>query len=104
VDTQPSFYLDRCPNCNGIWLDQGEWEALSKLGLGAKIPHLFSSQWQLHAREATQAETLRQALTAKMGPELAATIIEVADRLENHEHGSFGVAYIMRRFQHELNL
>ncbi len=104
VDTQPSFYLERCPSCNGIWLDQGEWEVLTKLGLGAKIPHLFSSQWQLQAREASQAETLRQALIEKMGPDLAATIIQIANQLENHEHGSFAVAYIMRRFQHELNL
>ncbi|MEI6429356.1 MAG: zf-TFIIB domain-containing protein [Pseudanabaena sp. ELA607] len=104
VDSQPAFFLERCPNCNGIWLDQGEWEALTKLGLGAKVPHLFSSQWQLHAREATQAATLRQALREKMGADLAQNIIDLADQLENHEHGSFAVAYIMRRFQHELNL
>lgn len=92
------FFVERCPNCEGIWCDGGEWDVLQRLGLDTHIEDIFSGDWQAQMRALGQAERERQALQEKMGPELAAQIFELADQLEQHPNGDFGVAYLMRRF------
>lgn len=93
------FYVERCPNCAGIWCDRGEWDVLEKLGLHTTIERLFSSEWQARVREKAQADQERQATIAKLGPELAAQVFELAEALKQHPNGDFGVAYLMRRFE-----
>ncbi len=93
------FYVERCPNCAGIWCDHGEWEILEKLGLHTTIERLFSSEWQARVREKAQADQERQATIDKLGPELAAKLFELAETLKQHPNGDFGVAYLMRRFE-----
>ncbi|MEM6254414.1 MAG: zf-TFIIB domain-containing protein [Cyanobacteria bacterium P01_D01_bin.156] len=96
---QVSFFIERCPGCKGTWLDEGEWEALTTLGLSAYIPFLFTDEWQGHVR-AAEAEFREQTATAeKLGPEIAAKLFELAKLLEDHPNGDFGVAYLMRRFE-----
>jgi len=92
------FYVERCPNCNGIWCDRGEWEILTKLGLHATIQQLFSNEWQARVMRSHQTEKEKQATADKLGAELAERLFELADLLENHPNGDFGVAYLMRRF------
>ncbi len=93
------FYVERCPNCGGIWCDRGEWEVLQRLGLSATIPQLFSSEWQaqIKAREYTERE--RAATIEKLGNDVAEKVFVLAEILENHPNGDFGVAYLMRRFE-----
>ncbi|WP_225889303.1 hypothetical protein [Halomicronema hongdechloris] len=87
------------PQLRGIWCDRGEWDVLQRLGLDTHIEDIFSGDWQAQMRALEQADRERQALREKMGPELAAQIFELADRLEQHPNGDFGVAYLMRRFE-----
>lgn len=96
---QGSFFIERCPNCNGIWCDRGEWEILEKLGLDTHIEYIFSGEWQNQVRLLEQAERERLATIDKLGPEIAAKIFELAEALEHHPNGDFGVAYLMRRFE-----
>ena len=49
---QVAFFIERCPGCKGIWLDDGEWGALEKLGLNVCIPLLFTDEWQSRVRGA----------------------------------------------------
>ena len=92
------FYVERCPSCGGIWCDEGEWEVLEALGLHDKVEQLFSGQWQAEVRSMQYSEKERQALIEKLGAQLAEHIFELADVLESHPNGDFGVAYLMRRF------
>jgi Zn-finger nucleic acid-binding protein len=98
VGLKQPFYVERCPNCGGIWCDHGEWEVLQQLGLHTSIEQLFSSEWQARVKEQNYAARERQATREKLGPELAEKIFELAALLENHPNGDFGVAYLMRRF------
>jgi len=98
VSTRNPFYLERCPNCKGIWCDRGEWEVLTQLGLTTAIDHCFSPEWQTCTREREQLSQERRATVEKLGPELAAQIFQLAEVLEKHPNGDFGVAYLMRRF------
>lgn len=93
-----SFFVERCPNCQGIWCDRGEWDILEKLGLDTQIEHIFLGEWQAQVRALEQVEREKVATIEKLGPELAHKIFELADLLEHHPNGDFGVAYLMRRF------
>jgi len=44
------FALDRCGNCNGIWMDRSEWEALRARGLHDNLHQMFGPGWQYSAR------------------------------------------------------
>ncbi len=98
VALRKPFYVERCLNCGGIWCDRGEWDILEKLGLHTSIEHLFSSEWQMRVREREQHQQERRATIDKLGAELAERVFELAELLENHPNGDFGVAYLMRRF------
>lgn len=98
INLKQPFYVERCPNCGGVWCDRGEWGVLEKLGLHTSIERLFSSEWQARVKEQSYAERERQATIEKLGPDLAEKVFELAVLLEQHPNGDFGVAYLMRRF------
>ncbi|MBE9129343.1 MULTISPECIES: zf-TFIIB domain-containing protein [unclassified Coleofasciculus] len=97
VNLKTPFYVERCPQCRGIWCDKGEWDILERLGLHTTIEQLFTNEWQTKARERQLWEKERQATADKLGSELAFQVFELAERLANHPNGDFGVAYLMRR-------
>lgn len=97
VSVKTPFYVERCPNCKGIWCDRGEWDTLQTLALHTVIDQIFSNDWQTRTREREQLAQERRATIDKLGPELAARIFELAAALETHPNGDFGVAYLMRR-------
>jgi Zn-finger nucleic acid-binding protein len=94
-----SFYVERCPNCKGIWCDAGEWDMLQQLDLHTHIDWIFLADWQSQVRDLENLERERLATIDKLGPEIAHCIFELADQLEDHPNGDFGVAYLMRRFE-----
>ncbi|MDX2215005.1 MAG: zf-TFIIB domain-containing protein [Oculatellaceae cyanobacterium bins.114] len=98
VSLKTPFYVERCINCGGIWCDRGEWEVLQIMGIHVAIDQLFSSEWQARVKELEAAERERRATIEKLGEDLAYRVFELAELLENHPNGDFGVAYLMRRF------
>lgn len=97
VGSANPFYVERCPQCGGMWCDRGEWEVLQALGLHTIIDRLFSSDWQSRMREREFVTRERLALIDKLGSDLARQIFDLAEQLEKHPNGDFGVAYLMRR-------
>jgi len=97
VNLRTPFYVERCTYCRGIWCDYGEWDVLERLGLHTTIEQLFSNEWQTQVRERQFSEQERQATIEKLGSELAGRVFELAEALEKHPNGDFGVAYLMRR-------
>ena len=93
------FFVERCPNCKGYWCDRGEWEILQQLQLDTHLEYIFSDLWQTSVKELEFAKRERQATIEKLGPEIAARLFELAELLEDHPNGDFGVAYLMRRFE-----
>lgn len=98
VNTRRPFYVERSGPDGGIWLDRGEWEVLSMLGLHLQIDSLFSGEWQAVFREFQQLERQRQATIDKLGEELALQVFALGDALRAHPNGDFGVAYLMQQF------
>lgn len=98
VGSKRPFYVERCPKCEGLWCDRGEWDVLEQMGLHTIIDQLFTSEWQTKIRQRELAERERQATMEKLGEDLALRVFELAELLEKHPNGDFGVAYLMRRF------
>jgi Zn-finger nucleic acid-binding protein len=99
INVKNAFYVERCPNCGGIWCDRGEWNVLETLGLHTAIDQLFLSEWQARVKEVEYAERERSATIEKLGDDLAQKVFELAELLKDHPNGDFGVAYLMRRFE-----
>jgi Zn-finger nucleic acid-binding protein len=64
-----SFHLDRCNNCNGVWLDQNEWQALKAAGLHDEINQVFTKPWQQHIQAELTAQKLDANYLEKFGEE-----------------------------------
>lgn len=94
-----SFFIERCPNCKGYWCDRGEWQVLQQLELDQHLDYVFSDTWQNKVKDLSFAYREKTATIEKLGPEIAAKIFELAELLEKHPNGDFGVAYLMRRFE-----
>ncbi|WP_017305880.1 zf-TFIIB domain-containing protein [Spirulina subsalsa] len=103
VKTQPPFFVERCPHCEGIWCDAGEWELLTRLGLSSSIEQFFDRQWQMQVREQESLQTERQTLMDKLGPELAQIIFDLADHLMSHPNGDYALAYLMRKIMNNTD-
>ncbi|MEM7773041.1 MAG: zf-TFIIB domain-containing protein [Cyanobacteria bacterium P01_E01_bin.6] len=95
---QHSFYVERCSNCDGVWCDRGEWDVLQTMGLQASLGYIFSGDWKNRIKALEYAERERQATIDKLGKDIAHLVFELAEMLEHHPNGDFGVAYLMRRF------
>ncbi|MEM9120954.1 MAG: zf-TFIIB domain-containing protein [Cyanobacteria bacterium P01_F01_bin.56] len=93
------FFVERCPNCHGYWCDRGEWEVLQQLQLDQHLEYIFSDQWQSQIKALDFAVREKAATIDKLGPEIAEKVFELAQLLEAHPEGDFGVAYLMRRFE-----
>src|SRR5579883_540082 len=89
ISVKTPFYVERCPNCKGIWCDRGEWDLLQTLDMHTIIDHMFSGEWPIRTQEREQLAQERRATIDKLGPELAARIFELAEVLENHPNGDF---------------
>lgn len=98
VDTPQPFYIERSPENGGIWLDRGEWEILKQVGLHTQLDRLFSADWQTQLRAQSQADRQRTATIEKLGAPLAQKVFELAEELQKHPNGDFGVAYLMQQF------
>jgi len=61
--------LDLCANCDEAWLDRGEWSLLKSLNLGAKMPTVFTEQWQRQVRQQVTEESRRQRFVGMLGEE-----------------------------------
>ncbi len=98
VDTRSPFYVERSPEGGNFWIDPGEWDVLTELGLAGQLDLLFSSEWQAKLRDYQQVERQKQATIDKLGADLARQVFDLAEALREHPQGDFGVAYLMQQF------
>jgi Zn-finger nucleic acid-binding protein len=88
------FYLDRCGNCNGVWLDKNEWEVLVEHNLHDKVNQFFTQPWQTKVREEETHAMLDKMYQEKFKPEDYAKLKEVRVWLKDHPQRSMLLAYL----------
>ncbi|MBN1429590.1 MAG: zf-TFIIB domain-containing protein [Anaerolineae bacterium] len=67
VGSKLVFQLDRCNNCNGVWLDRNEWESLKLADLHDEINQIFTQPWQKRIQDEIAAGKLDMMYMKKFG-------------------------------------
>ena len=93
-----SFALDRCGNCNGIWLDEGEWAALRGRGLHDNVHQMFGAGWQFAARTDDRRQRVEAQFERQLGDDFE-RVREIADFVATHPRRSEILAYINSRIR-----
>jgi Zn-finger nucleic acid-binding protein len=88
--------LDYCPNCDEVWLDDGEWRLVEGLALSGDFTRVFTQAWQntvsVEITEAMEAARLRELL----GVDLA-RVEEMRQWIEKHPRRLEILARLARR-------
>ncbi len=78
-----AFLLDQCGNCNGIWFDKNEWEALKQRNLHDEVHLVFSAPWQAAIRK-EEARKLLMSIYAESFQNDYEKIKQLKTWIENH--------------------
>ena len=88
------FHVDRCGQCAGIWLDQGEWELLKEKDFHDKIHYIFSSVWKGELREQEIVLDKEEATRARLGEENYQKVKDFKDWYDTQTEKSLIMAYL----------
>jgi Zn-finger nucleic acid-binding protein len=89
------FHLDRCGNCNGIWLDKNEWEALKAADLHDEVYRFFTQPWQKHIQDEVTARKLDEMYQERFGDLDYERIKEIRNWLQGHPKQNLLLAYLL---------
>jgi Zn-finger nucleic acid-binding protein len=89
------FFLDRCKNCNGIWFDAHEWEALEERNLHDNLHEFFTRPWQDHLQAEETHMRMESIYLLKFGAQDYEKIKEVRAWLDSHEQKNMLIAFLM---------
>ncbi len=88
------FYVDRCRSCNGIWLDQHEWEVLIDRNLHDNLNEFFTRPWQDNLRAVETKNHLDQIYLEKLGEADYENVKQVREWLVNHPMQGMLLAFL----------
>lgn len=77
------FLVDRSPT-GGIWLDEGEWEALRARNFHDELHLIFTQPWQRKARHEEQERQLNELLKSRVGEDAFQRASAFRDWLKDH--------------------
>jgi Zn-finger nucleic acid-binding protein len=88
------FYLDRCRNCNGIWLDEHEWDVLVDRNLHDNLNDFFTKPWQNQLHAAETRNHMDGIYLEKFGHDDYERIKEIHDWLWSHSNLGMLLAFL----------
>lgn len=89
-----NFYVDRCPSCHGIWLDNGEWDKLSKNHIENLINFFFTDYWKNRIFDYNKEKRWKQLLQREVGSGNLLKIFDFIDWLKKQDKKENIIAYI----------
>jgi Zn-finger nucleic acid-binding protein len=89
-----SFHLDRCPQCRGIWFDEGEWGRLASARMLHLLGNLWNPIWQKQVRQSEARVAHLERLKERLGADLMGRLEHVASALREHPHRAEALAYL----------
>ena len=87
--------MDRCNNCNGVWLDKNEWESLKAADLHDEINKVFTKPWQQHIDDETSASKLDSMYLKKFGESDYQKIKEIRKWLQDNPNRNVLIAFLL---------
>lgn len=88
-----NFRIDRSIT-GGIWLDPGEWEALSAGNLHQELHLIFTTQWQKAIRDENHVKSYEAMLREKLGNDLFEKLSAIKGELLENSARSAAIAYL----------
>lgn len=95
VGAKIDFHLDRCHNCNGVWLDKNEWESLKAADLHDEINKIFTQPWQQHIQDETVASKLEALYLEKFGESDYEKIKEIRKWIRENRNSGALIAFLL---------
>ncbi len=88
------FRVDRSVT-GGVWLDEGEWEALKNGGIHRNLHKIFTAPWQKAIRDSEFTKQHEQRLQNKLGAELYNKLTGLKSELAHHPNQAEALAYLI---------
>lgn len=95
------FTVDRCRNCEGAWLDGGEWEALRVRNLHDDLPRIFDDEWQRAVKKEVQELTTEESFRRRLGDADYRRVHALREWLDPHPKRSELFAYLQLKHRRE---
>jgi Zn-finger nucleic acid-binding protein len=96
------FHLDHCNTCNGVWLDNNEWESLITRGLEGKLNLFFMQAWQQELRDIETHRRMNELFAAKFGDVDYARVKEMREWLSKHPQRAALLALLVGVYPYKL--
>ena len=87
------FRIDRS-RTGGVWLDQGEWEALKASGLHVFIHRFSTAPGQQVVRQQEMEATVQTQLQQRLGADLFQRLTALREELAHHPQRDAALAYL----------
>ena len=88
------FHIDRCLDCQSIWLDGMEWELLAEHHFLHRLDEILSDRWQKALQQADLEARRRQNLVARFGEADYERLCGVHDWLAGHPRRQEMLAFL----------
>jgi Zn-finger nucleic acid-binding protein len=89
-----TLIVDRCSNCNGIWFDHQEWEALTERSLHTRINEFFTRPWQDKLKSIETHQKLDALYREKLGEADYRKVQEIRAWLRDHPRQAMLFAFL----------
>lgn len=91
------FRVDRSPVTGGVWLDQGEWQALKSKDLHDQLHLVFTAPYQRNLRAADLARTFHEVLETRLGTEDFQKVQDFKTWMESHPETGYILSFLTSR-------
>jgi len=89
-----ALVVDRCSQCNGIWFDHNEWQALTSRGLHTHVNEFFTRPWQDKLKSIASHKKLDTLYKEKLGEADYQKVKEVREWIRNNPHQAMLFAFL----------
>jgi Zn-finger nucleic acid-binding protein len=89
-----ALIVDRCSNCNGIWFDPREWEALTARGLHTRINEFFTRSWQDKLKSIESHNKLDALYREKLGEMDYQKVKDIREWIRKNPHQAMLFAFL----------
>jgi len=96
------FYLDRCGDCNGIWFDSNEWEALVAHNMQDKVNQFFTAPWQEKLHEKESRDNMDRIYRDKLGGPDYQRIREIREWMDTNPRRDMLLAFLQADDPYEV--
>jgi Zn-finger nucleic acid-binding protein len=95
IGAKVDFHLDRCNNCNGVWLDKNEWESLKAADLHDEINQFFTKSWQQNIQSKATASKFDTMYLERFGESDYQKIKEIREWLQENPNRNNLIAFLL---------